>query len=211
MGLANFAVGSRARQGVGAPDKFALSGDEPGVDASSALFPPITVAFADPPYEGEAQQHYGSHPDFAGEVNYELLVRRLNDEYADGWALCMKVASLPMVLGLLASVGKKSRVGAWVKRHPIFKRNVNPAYAWDPVVFVGGRRRPANREFINDWCISDRGKKVNGFVGAKPDEFSLWVFNMLGLSRGDTLVDLFPGTGSVSIAWKQWCSQRRLF
>ena len=43
-----------------------------------------------------------------------------------------------------------------------------------------------------------------GFVGRKPPEFCYWLFEVLGLQRGDELVDLFPGSGAVQRAWQEW-------
>jgi hypothetical protein len=37
-----------------------------------------------------------------------------------------------------------------------------------------------------------------GLVGAKPEKFCWWVLNLLGFQPGDTLDDLFPGTGVMS-------------
>ena len=38
-------------------------------------------------------------------------------------------------------------------------------------------------------------------VGTKPAAFCRWVFSLLGAAPGDTLDDLFPGSGAVSRAW----------
>ena len=37
------------------------------------------------------------------------------------------------------------RVGAWVKTFCAFKKGVRPAYAWEPVIFTGGRNPSAGR------------------------------------------------------------------
>ncbi|MGK5559207.1 hypothetical protein ACSNOI_47180, partial [Actinomadura kijaniata] len=38
-------------------------------------------------------------------------------------------------------------------------------------------------------------------IGAKPAAFCRWVFDLLGATPGDTLDDLFPGSGAVTRAW----------
>jgi len=170
----------------------------------------LRVAFADPPYENESKQHYGWHKDYGGEVPYDKLVDRMLEEYPDGWALCMKVSTLPKVMLQLEAAGKKHRVGAWCKTNPCYKKNVNPAYAWEPVVFVGGRRRPNDREFIRDYCVSATNLNSQRFVGAKPEPFCLWAFAMLGLERTDEVDDLFPGTGAIGAVWKAFKNQEAL-
>ena len=38
-------------------------------------------------------------------------------------------------------------------------------------------------------------------IGAKPAAVCRWIFALLGAGPGDTLDDLFPGSGAVSRAW----------
>ena len=38
-------------------------------------------------------------------------------------------------------------------------------------------------------------------IGAKPAAVCRWIFDLLGAEPGDTLDDLFPGSGAVSRAW----------
>ena len=46
---------------------------------------------------------------------------------------------------------KGRRLGAWTKPFASFKPNVNPAYAWEPVVFFGGRKRDRLEDTARDW------------------------------------------------------------
>jgi hypothetical protein len=93
-----------------------------------------------------------------------------------------------------------ARVAAWVKPFAIFKPNVNPAYAWEPVIFRGGRRGDRSRATVRDWVSANITLK-KGLTGAKPEAFSLWVLDLLGWENGDEMHDLFPGTGLVQKAW----------
>ncbi len=43
-----------------------------------------------------------------------------------------------------------------------------------------------------------------GLTGAKPRDFCMWVFDLLGARRGDTLDDLFAGSGAVQAAWSEF-------
>lgn len=74
---------------------------------------PLRVAFADPPYLGQARRY--DHPDAA---RYDTLpghlelIDRLRAEYPDGWALACHTPSLRL---LLPHCPEDCRVGAWVK------------------------------------------------------------------------------------------------
>lgn len=163
----------------------------------------MRVAYADPPYIGKAKKHYGNHPDYAGEVDHADLVARLVDEFPDGWALSCNSKDLRYLLPLCPD---DVRVGAWVKSFAVFKKGVNPVYAWEPLIFRGGRRKGLeNAPF--DWVKAT--PQFGGFVGAKPETFCFWLFQVLRMERGDELVDLFPGTGAVTRAWEKW--QYQLF
>lgn len=156
------------------------------------------MAYADPPYIGQAKKHYGQ---FEGsEVDHAALVAQLSAEYPDGWALSLSSPSLRQVLALCPP---SVRVMAWVKPFASFKPNVNPAYAWEPVIVCGGRPRTREQLTVRDW-VSANITLQTGMPGAKPDDFSLWLFAVLNLQPGDEFVDLFPGSCAVSRAWAKW-------
>ena len=158
----------------------------------------MKFAYADPPYIGQAQRHYGKD-ELCAEVEHAELIRDLA-EY-DGWALSLSSPTLKYVLSLCPD---DVRVGAWVKPFCSFKPNVNPAYAWEPVVFCGGRKRGREVPTLRDWIAENMTMK-KGLAGAKPLRFCYWLFEMLGMNPDDELIDLFPGTGIVTIAWNNWC------
>lgn len=100
------------------------------------------------------------------------------------------------------------RIGAWVKPFAIFKPNVNPAYAWEPVIYFGGRKRTRKDPTVRDWVSCNITLK-RGLTGAKPEGFCLWMFELMGMRPGDVLVDLFPGTGAVTQAWAKFTGQEQ--
>jgi len=163
----------------------------------------MNFAYADPPYIGQAKKHYSHDPDCA-EVDHASLIARLN-EY-DGWALSLSTPSLKYILALCPD---EVRIGAWVKPFCAFKANVNPAYAWEPVIFHGGRKRGRDIETLRDW-VSEGITLKRGLVGVKPERFCHWVFDFLGMQDGDTLDDIFPGSGAVSWAWKTFLATPRM-
>lgn len=105
----------------------------------------LSVAYADPPYIGQAKRHYSHDPNCA-EVDHEQLIALL--EMHDGWALS---CSSPSLQQILAMCPKDVRVGAWVKPFCAFKVNVNPAYAWEPVIFKPARKRGRKQRTVRDW------------------------------------------------------------
>ncbi len=155
----------------------------------------MRVAYADPPYVGQSRKHYGG-----AEVNHRLLIAHLCDEFPDGWALS---CSSPSLRELLPMCPPDVRVGAWVKPFASFKPGVNPAYAWEPVIWRGGRRRTRAEATGRDWVAANITLE-RGLHGAKPVPFSYWIFELLGVESGDELVDIFPGSGAVSEAWARY-------
>ena len=165
----------------------------------------MRVAYADPPYPGMSG-FYKDHPDFAGEVDHADLIARLVSDY-DAWILHTASVTLRDVLALCPD---GHRVGAWVKTFASYKPGVNPAYAWEPVIFYGGRNDSSKtKATVADWfpCPITLRK---GLTGAKPREVVEWCFRMLGLREGDDLHDLFPGTGIVSETWARFVPQLTL-
>jgi len=154
----------------------------------------MRFGYADPPHPGQARKHYRTE-----EVDHEALIGRLVVEFPDGWALSTSSPTLRLLLPLCPD---DVRVGAWVKPFCIFKPNVNPAYAWEPVLYRGGRKRTREQPTVRDWVSANITLK-KGLVGAKPLEFCCWLFDLLGMLPEDEFVDLFPGTGVIARAWKE--------
>jgi hypothetical protein len=149
------------------------------------------LAYADPPYIGQARRHYAADPSGipAAEVDHAALVDTLRGY--DGWALSCSSPSL----GALLALAPEARVAAWVKPFCSWKPTHRVQYAWEPVLIVpsrprGGRGIPS----VRDW-VSANITLRKGTHGAKPDAFLSWVLDALGWQPGDTLDDLFPGTG----------------
>jgi hypothetical protein len=161
----------------------------------------MKFAYADPPYIGQAKRHYGSE-----EVDHVLLLHQLESDYPDGWALS---CSSPSLQQLLAICPDDVRVMAWVKPFASFKPNVNPAYAWEPVIIRGGRKRTREQPTVRDW-VSSNITLQRGLVGAKPESFAMWLFQVLNIQDGDTLDDLFPGTNAVTKALDKYRTNRQL-
>jgi hypothetical protein len=156
----------------------------------------MKLAFADPPYIGQAKRHFSNDPSgiVAEEVDHEELIQRLR-EY-DGWALSCSSPSLRIILPM----APEARVGAWVKPFCSWKPTHRVQYAWEPVVFVpsrpkGSKSVPSVRDFVSSNITMRRGTH-----GAKPDAFCNWILNILGWAHGDTVDDLYPGSGTMSRA-----------
>lgn len=164
----------------------------------------MRFAYADPPYIGQAKKHY-SHDPKCAEVDHAELIERMNREY-DAWALSLSTPSLRQILPLCPP---DVRVMAWVKPFCAFKVNVNPAYAWEPVIVRGGRKRTREQETVRDW-VSVGITLRRGLVGAKPERFCHWLFEVVNLQASDEFHDLFPGSGAVSRAWESWRQQQKL-
>ncbi len=165
----------------------------------------LRLAYADPPYPGTAWLYRG-HPDYAGEVDHAALIRRLAGY--DGWALSTSARALPAVLALCPS---RVRVAAW---HRGERPNAGrwPLNAWEPVIYHGGR--PVDPSSLQTRRVDSLVHGVSAMttlpgrvIGTKPAAFCRWLFDLLGAAPGDTLDDLFPGSGAITRAWTAYTSR----
>lgn len=163
----------------------------------------MRFAYADPPYLGLAEKFYGHlHPDAAQYDKIEThakLIETMCKDY-DGWAMSLHSPSLRDILPLCP---KECRVMSWVKPFASFKPGVGVAYAWEPVIVWGGRRRSRQQQTVRDWCAVNITLR-RGFAGAKPAAFVWWVLEVLNVEPDDIVDDLFPGSGAVQVAIDAW-------
>lgn len=169
----------------------------------------MTFAYADPPYLGQAG-YYRDRPDWEiwndPETHRELIARLVRD-FPDGWALSLHTPSLRTILPMCPP---EARTCGWFKTFASFKPGVGQAYAWEPVIVMGGRKRGRDEPTVRDWCAVPITLR-RGFTGAKPRGFCRWLFDFMGARPDDTFADLFPGSGAVTKAWDEWRQQLDLY
>lgn len=166
----------------------------------------MKFAYADPPYLGCGKLYASDHPEakeWDNPFRHRRLIEYLNFNFPDGWAMS---ASSPSLKEILAMCPHDCRVSPWVKPFAIFKPNVGVAYAWEPVIWRGGRPRTREQDTVRDW-VSANITLRRGLTGAKPREFCRWVFSLLNAQPGDMFDDIFPGTGAVTAAWEEWIGE----
>lgn len=179
----------RRRAGVGdvASDSFILP-------ASAG---PGRFVYADPPYLGLAAKYYRNEASYAGEVDHAKLIASLVDQRPVGWALSASSRSLATLLPMCP---RGVRVCAWVKPIGVSRHTWGAHNTWEAVIVAGGRpRRPG----VRDWLRAMPARGGGSLPGRKPLAFCAWLFDLLGMEAGDELVDLFPGTGVVTKAWRE--------
>lgn len=164
---------------------------------------PMRWAYADPPYPGLARKYYGSE---ASEVDHAALVSRLQEGF-DGWALSTSAEALPDVLRLCPP---GAWVAAWVRGcRPTKSRSA--LTAWEPVIIYGNRPLPDTGvpQDLCDVLLSGARQRSHpdALIGMKSAAFAEWVFRLLGARQGDTLADIFPGSGIISRAWEEYVSR----
>lgn len=164
----------------------------------------MRVAYADPPYLGMGKKMYGKYHEEAyiwdEPQSHADLMKSLDADF-DGWALSLHEPSLRILLPLAP---EGVRVGAWVKPFAVYRRGVDPAYTWEPVIYRTARTWDQRQNTVRDH-ISCNIAMMKGHPGAKPEGFCFWLFDLLGLTPQDDFVDMFEGSGSVREAHKKWC------
>jgi len=167
----------------------------------------MRFAYADPPYLGYSSFYADLHPDamdYDDPATHRALIERLCDEFKDGWVLSMTSGNLHDILPMCP---KAARIAPWVKPFASFKPGVNPGYAWEPVVFMGGRKRAREDETVRDWVAANITLQ-RGLTGAKPRIFCRWVIDLLNALPGDEFIDLFPGSNAFGSAWADYAREK---
>ena len=170
----------------------------------------MKFAYAEPPYLGCGKLYAKNHSDalvWDNPKEHKRLIERLVGEFPDGWAYSLSSTTLHTLLPFCPD---DVRVMAWVKPFCSFKPNVNPAYAWEPVIVRGGRKRTRTMETIPDF-VSCNITLQKGLTGAKPLDFWLWLFTVLNAESNDEFCDLFPGSNGGDHAWKRYSNQQTMF
>ena len=158
----------------------------------------MRAVYCDPPYPNMARRLYD-----CPEVDHSELIQRL--ETFDAWALSTNTPSLRHILPLCP---EGVRLGAWTKPWSAFRPNVNPSYSWEVVIFrLSDRRRTRHQSTIRDW-VSANATRQKGLIGAKPEAFCFWIFEMLNLRAGDEFYDLYEGTCAVTRAFRRWLAAK---
>jgi hypothetical protein len=163
----------------------------------------MRFAYADPPYPGLARRYYGPG---AQEVNHRILIGTIEATEFDGWALSTSAQALPDVLALCPP---GARVCSWVKGAQASVGN-RPHNAWEPLIVVGGRmRRVTAQDRVTDALVwaGRQHSHPGALIGMKPAAFAEWMFRQLGAETGDSMEDIFPGSGAISRAWDLYTSR----
>ncbi len=171
-----------------------------GARATSQTSAPLAWAYADPPYPGTAAKYYRGEANFSGEVDHRALIDGLELQRGvgllDGWALSTSEDALREVLPICPP---GTRTCPWVKPIGVSPATYGPHNTWEALLVVGGRRIQGVRE--RDWLRAMPARRGGELPGRKPIAFCAFLFAQLGMLPGDTLDDLFPGSGIITAAW----------
>lgn len=151
----------------------------------------MRIAYADPPYPGQARKRYGTK-----EVDHRQLLKQL--KAFDGWALSTSAKGLRTVLPLCPP---EARVASWTKQQHANPQTRGIHNVWEAVIVKPARNlRPGVPDSLMAANARGGGEHL---IGRKPITFSAWLFGLLGMQAGDSLVDMYPGTGAVARAWAE--------
>lgn len=159
----------------------------------------MRFAYADPPYLGMGSKYKDLHDEAKIWNNPEAhidLITQLVDEFPDGWAVSLSAPSLKLYL---AHCPDDVRIAVWTKTFHQIRVNVPIQYAFEPVIWRGGRKDTPVKPMVRDWHTGAIAMR-KGLYGAKPHHFNLWILDLLQFQPGDELVDLFPGTNGMQAA-----------
>jgi hypothetical protein len=158
---------------------------------------PMRFAYADPPYPGCAMYYPEKR-----EVDHVRLIRRLQLHYTDGWALSTNQEGVRTLWPLIP----EARLCVWVKAPPNVK-TFRAQVSWEGLFVMGGRPQDASvaTDLLDSLVYAGRHRAFPGaMIGMKPPAFAEWMFRQLGATAGDTLDDLFPGSGAIGEAWRRF-------
>ncbi len=70
----------------------------------------------------------------------------------------------------------------------------------------GGRRRTREQDTARDYVAANITLQ-KGLCGAKPEGFCYWLLQVFNVQPGDTLDDIFPGTGIMGECFRTYVAQ----
>jgi len=171
----------------------------------------MRFAYADPPYLGRGEYYAAHHPDamaWDDPETHRALINRLANGF-DGWALSLSEDSLRVILPMCP---EGARVCAWITASPRYAgNNAGIRRHFEPVIVWGGRN---TKNRAGDYIVTapeatgeprypmvkEDIRAGKTFLGRKPQAFCRWVLDLLGVQPGDTVDDMFPGSGAVGHA-----------
>ena len=180
----------------------------------------MKFAIADPPYFGRANRWYGetgcgngyglgkppSHPEaqiWDTEQPHIDLINQLELNY-DGYAIALSVHNLSLYLSHIHTDARNGiRVMSWVKPSAVPSGN-RVRNTWEPVIIKMPKDRKNYKAGKSCIDVLIAHPPRNGFIGAKPYEWTNWVLEAMGVRKGDTVDDLFNGSGLVSEAIEEY-------
>lgn len=180
----------------------------------------MKFAIADPPYLGRAHRWYGiggrakgmgkgkadDHPEAykwdAPEMHLKLAAD-LMVEY-DGFAIACTPHSLSTYLSIIPTHSENGiKLLSWVKPASM-PTGSRITQSWEAVIVKVPKERKGRgtgKQMV-DYLICRAPRK--GFAGSKPIEWTNWVMDAMGVMDGDTVDDLFNGSGSVAAAIERY-------
>jgi hypothetical protein len=159
---------------------------------------PRRLAIADPPYPRKAFL-YRDQPTFAGEVDHRALLDQLATY--DGWVLATSAEALRDLLPLCPP---GTRISPWVKPHGVSSTTRGAHNCWEVLLYKPARElRPGFRDYLR----ALPARRGGTLIGRKPIAWVTFAIQLLGALPGDSLDDLFPGTGVVGRVWAQFQGQ----
>jgi hypothetical protein len=174
----------------------------------------MKLAIADPPYLGRAHRWYGvggrakgngkgradEHPEAfvwdKPESHINLALDLINNY--DGFAIACSSHSLSTYLSVIPTESENGiRILSWIKPGSL-PSGSRITQSWEPVIVKVPKERKGRgkgKQMV-DYLVCPAPR--TGFVGSKPDKWTIWILDAMGYKNGDIVLDLFPGSGSVS-------------
>lgn len=164
---------------------------------------PLRLAYADPPYPGMASM-YKDEPEYDGEIDHKALIEYLCEEF-DGWALSTSGKRVGTFRKVLSYCPEDARICPWVKPIGVSRKTHGLHNTWEPLIVYPARKLEPG---FRDWLEAQPARYGGDLIGRKPIEFCVWMFRCIGALPGDTLDDIYPGTGIVTKAFRHWSNTR---
>jgi len=186
----------------------------------------LKFAIADPPYLGRAYRWYGMNGRGKGKgknradqhseahlwdlpETHVKLAQNLMANY-DGFAIAATSHSLSTYLSVIPTHSENGiKIMTWIKpgSFPGGSRIIN---SWEPVIVKVPKDRKGRHKgkLIVDYLICPSPRKK--YVGTKPEQWTNWVLDAMGVRAEDTVDDLFLGSGKVSAAVERYFNGIRL-